>query len=290
MTAVSTALTGNSALNGITSNAGTFVFSNGAGLNTPALTNTGTLDVDASGNGGSSLTVGGTLTNMGSVDVGNNGIAAAATLTVAALANSGTIYLTSGTAAATLKDTGAFGNTDFVEIDAFGGGGGSVLTISGALTNSSTLAIGNTSLSKATTVTAAGLANTGEINLTGGTATKATLDITAAAPATWTGTVDLTGDALLEFTGTTGITAIGTSADITLNGAATTSGAGKQQSNHRGQRIDDAVATNGGTLNLENGASLTTSGGQLTNNGTVEVDYFWEHRQQQLDDRRDPDQ
>ena len=211
LVAVSTALTGNSALNGITSNAGTFVFSNGAGLSTPGLTNTGTLYVDASGSGGSSLTIGGTLTNMGYVDVGNSGITAAATLTVTGLANSGTIYLTSGTAAAVLKDTGAFGNTDFVGIDAFSGGGGSALTISGTLTNSSTFEVGNGNLIKATTVTAAGLSNTGTIALTGGTATQAALDITASAPATWTGTAELTGDALLEFTGTTGITAIGTS-------------------------------------------------------------------------------
>ena len=55
-------------------------------------------------------------------------------------------------------------------------------------------------------MTANGLANTGTIDLTGGAGT-ATLDITAAAPATWTGTLS-SGDALLEFK-SGGITAIG---------------------------------------------------------------------------------
>ena len=66
-------------------------------------------------------------------------------------------------------------------------------------------------------MTAAGLSNTGTIELTGGAATMATLDITAAAPATLGGTFDLSGDALLEFA-SGGITAIGAGC-IFLNGA-----------------------------------------------------------------------
>ncbi len=51
--------------------------------------------------------------------------------------NSDFIYLTSGTAAATLKDTGAFGNTDYVEVDiGYNAAGGSILTVGGTLTNS----------------------------------------------------------------------------------------------------------------------------------------------------------
>jgi len=132
-------------------------------------------------------------------------------VTAAALTNSEQIELTSGAAAATLKVTGAFGNTDFVSIDAGFGGGSSALTVGGTLTNSGSFDIGNVDLGKALTVTAAGLANTGTISLTGGVATLATLDIAAAAPATLTGSFNLTGDALLEFK-SGGITAIGTGA------------------------------------------------------------------------------
>ena len=53
-----------------------------------------------------------------------------------------------------------------MEVD-YGGTGGSTLTIGGRLTNNGALDIGDTSLTKATTVTAAGLANTGTINLSG---------------------------------------------------------------------------------------------------------------------------
>ena len=118
-------------------------------------------------------------------------------------------------------------------------------------------------------MTAAGFSNTGTINLTGGTATRATLDITAAAPATLTGTYNLSGDALLEFA-SGGIMAIGTSANSTLNGATALVALPTAVT------TDSALttlATNAGTLNFENGASLTTTGG-LTNSSTIEVDYF----------------
>ena len=81
-----------------------------------------------------------------------------------------------------------------------------------ALTNTGTVGIGNSGLGTATTVTAKGLANTGTINLFGGTATRATLDINATAPATWTGSANLSGDALLEFASGM-ITAIGSDAN-----------------------------------------------------------------------------
>ncbi len=193
LVALSTALTTDSALTGLASNAGTFVLENGAALTTTVgLTNSDFVEVDQLwSSGGSSLTIGGALTNNSSetIEIGNSSLSKATTVTTASVANSGTIDLTSGTAAATLKVTGAFGNTDLVEIDTGFGGGGSILTIGGTLTNSGSFYVGNTSLAKATTVAAAGLSNTGTIELTGGAATKATLDITAAAPATLGGDV-----------------------------------------------------------------------------------------------------
>jgi hypothetical protein len=211
------------------------------------------------------------LTNgFDTIEIGNTTLTKATTVTAASIANGGNLELNSGMAAAvTLKDAGAFGNTDFAEIDAGLGAGGSILTIGGTLTNSGTIEIGNTSLTKATTVTAAGLANTGTIDLTGGAATKATLDITTAAPATLAGTYNLSGDALLEFA-SGGITAIGTGGDLSLNGTAALVALSTALT------TDSALtglASNTGTFSLENGASLTTTVA-FANSATTEVDYF----------------
>ena len=82
---------------------------------TVGLTNSDFIEVDSFGSsGGSSLTIGGALTNNSSetIEIGNSSLSKATTVTTASLANAGSIDLTSGTAAATLKVTGAFGNTD----------------------------------------------------------------------------------------------------------------------------------------------------------------------------------
>ena len=113
LVALSTALTSNSALPKLATNGGTLNFENGASLTTTTgLTNSATVEVDYFGsNGGSTLTIGGALANNSSFYVGNTSLTKATTVTAGAMANSGTIDLISGTAAATLKDTGAFGNT-----------------------------------------------------------------------------------------------------------------------------------------------------------------------------------
>ena len=146
--------------------------------------------------------------------------------------------------------------------------GGSTLTVGGTLTNSGyAFDIGNTAITKATTVTAAGLSNTGTIDLTGGASTKTTLDITGAAPATLGGTYDLSGDALLEYK-SGGITAIGSGADLSLNGALALVALSTALT------TDSALtglASNAGTFSLENGASLTTTVG-FTNSSFLGVD------------------
>jgi hypothetical protein len=87
-----------------------------------------------------------------------------------------------------------------VDYDILGTGdaGGSSLTVGSTLTNKGDLDIGNSGLTTAATVIAAGLSNavTGTIDLIGGSA-QATLDITGAAPATLTEVVFLLGHALL---------------------------------------------------------------------------------------------
>ncbi len=66
-------------------------------------------------------------------------------------------------------------------MDYFGSSGGSKLTVGGTLTNNANIYVGNTGLTKATTVTANALANTSGITLSGGMGTNtATLTATGA--------------------------------------------------------------------------------------------------------------
>jgi hypothetical protein len=113
----------NSALTGLSGNAGTFILSSGTTLATNTVVpfsntgtfslqygsafstnggidfdNSGTLNVDAAGGaGGSTLTVGGVLSNTGTVNLGTNfgggNISAPITVTTAGLSNAGTINI-----------------------------------------------------------------------------------------------------------------------------------------------------------------------------------------------------
>ena len=134
--ALSSNLATNSALASLATNGGTFVLENGASLaTTVGLTNNGTIEVDVSGNGGSKLTIGGTLTNNEFLEIGNSIITTATAVTVAALSNSSEVEVTSGTAATTLKVTGGLTNSETVSIEKLFGSGGSIVTIGGTLTN-----------------------------------------------------------------------------------------------------------------------------------------------------------
>ncbi len=127
--------------------------------------------------------------------------------------------MTSGTAAATLKDTGAFGNTDYVEIDyGYGAAGGSSLTVGGTLTNSGSLRHRQQQPQQGDDGDRSGSrqhrddqpdrrhGDQDDVGHHGSGAGDVERDD------------DLSGDALLEFA-SGGITAIGTSANLTLNGA-----------------------------------------------------------------------
>ena len=243
------------------------------------LTNTGVVEVDTSGfgaggSGGSTVKIGGALTNIASgfegvFSVGNITLSRATTVTAGSVTNSGTLDLTSGTAAPKLIVGSGFTNTGFAEIDT-SDAGGSVLAIGGTLTNSASgfdqgVAIGNASLSKATLVTAKALANTGTIDITGAAAIAATLHITGAAPMNLAGTYVLTGDALLEFDSGK-VTALASGASLTLNGTKALVASGLPTISALG-----GLASNAGTLVLENGAVLTTTGG-FANSGTLDID------------------
>ena len=94
----------NSALTGLTTNAGTFVlrgengFGTGVTLSIAALSNTGTTLVDYyNGDGGTTLTIGGQLNNTGTLDIGNQYISAATSVSAASLLDSGALTLQGGT-------------------------------------------------------------------------------------------------------------------------------------------------------------------------------------------------
>jgi hypothetical protein len=340
--------TTDTALTGLTSNAGQFQLEDGAALTIAGgLANSGNLYVNANGSGGSTLAIDGTLTNSGYVQVGNNALAT--TVTVQALDNTGQINIdggdttepavlsvaaaapqtwtgtlniggdgelefagttgigTIGTGAqinlygpqaivatgslgtttdtaltalasnagqfqledgATLTLTGGLANSGNLYVNA-NGSGGSTLAIDGTLANSGYVQVGNNTL--ATTITAQGLDNTGQINIDGGDTTEpAVLSIAADTPQTWTGTVNVSGDGMLEFGGTTGIGTIGTGAQINLYGPQAIIATGSL-----GTTTDTALtalASNAGQLLLQNGASLAITGG-LSNSGNLYQDY-----------------
>ena len=154
------------------------------------------------------------------------------------------------------------------------GDGGSSLTLAGALTNSGTLAIGNATLSASDKVTAASLDNTGSIHLTGSSANQALLDVTAGSAGFGTagvlsGNVRLSGDSAIEFASGQ-ITSLAADAQLHLNG--------------NDAFIEDSTALGsnsaltglasigaGATFDLENGASVSTTGA-LVNDGDVYLD------------------
>ncbi len=332
------------------------------------LTNGGTVDLDRFfGEGGSDLTIGGTLANAGAVFIGNTGLSAATQLTATGLVNTGSIFVqgnpTSGTrtqatldiagtvssalsgrlsvagdadvalgsavtsigsggeldllgsqarvslgvgagntaladlainvgildleggtgsgaGGASLTTTVDFANSGTVELDRFFGEGGSSLTLGGTLTNANSVFIGNTGLSAAVQVTAAGLVNTGSIfiqgNPTSGTATQATLDITGTVSSALSGRLSVAGDADVALG--SAITSIGSAGELDLLGsqARVSLGVGA------GNTALTGLGSNAGILDLEGGtgsgaggASLTTTADFANSGGTVELDRFF---------------
>ena len=184
-----------------------------------------------------------------------------------------TISITNSSATLLVQDvvtgltSGDFTNSGTFDVDTNNGGGGSDLTIGGILTNSGTVNIGTSNLSAATTVVAGGLSNTGALNLTGSASKEAILDITTAAPATWTGTANLFGNALLEFA-SGGITSIASGGKLVVGAAdAYVADAGTTGSDSALTGLDSVA----GTFELDYGAAVSLSGG-LTVTGTLNLD------------------
>jgi hypothetical protein len=183
--------------------------------------------------------------------------------------NAGILNLENG---AVVVVAGGLTNTGALDVDIGSGTGGSQLTIGGSLTNSAIISpngvkIGNAELSAATIVKAAGLSNTGVTEITGAPSVQATLDIAGAAMPTLTGELILTNDALLEYR-SGAITAIGGGSELWLHGAGARVALASAPGRNSALKM---LATNLGTLIIENGAAVNTTTG-LSNSGLVEVD------------------
>ncbi len=129
-------------------------------------------------------------------------------------------------------------------------GGNSRVALTGSLSNSGRIEIGNSTLSQATMVSVVGFSNTGEIDLTGSASVQASLLVEPAAPATLSGKFFLTGDALLAFE-SGAITAIGNNAELSLTGAKARMALGSALGTNSALT---QLGGNVGTLRLEGGA------------------------------------
>jgi filamentous hemagglutinin len=231
-----------------------------------AVSNSGALQVDTGGPGGTTLNIGGTLTNLHVVNIGNNAATATTKVGVGGLNNSAnsSVNLTGG---AVLTVAGSLNNSQggFLQVDN-SGSGGSVLTVGKQLIDNGSLTIGNSGLIRSTTVKAAGLAGAGSVAMNEGTAATATLNITGAAPTTLLGNYNLSGNALIEF-GSGGVSTIDKGASLTLNGAKALVALKSAPTSNSALK---GLAQNAGSLSLQNGAALAT--GALDNSNSLSVD------------------
>ncbi|HEV8679644.1 MAG TPA: hypothetical protein VGQ90_09740 [Stellaceae bacterium] len=184
--------------------------------------------------------------------------------------NAGILELDSSAA---IQTSGSFSNDGTLYIDGYYyGTGGATLSFGGVLTNTGNLVIGNNGLAAATTVSAAGLANAGNITLTGGIGTagnQAVLEITG--PATDSGTITIYGDAALN----AGSLTVANGGSVTLTSGGTTSGVnigagGREIVASGGITITPTIA--GGILELAGG---TVAGGGIVfiaGDGTLRID------------------
>ena len=295
--------------------------------------NSGTLDVDSgSGEGGSSLTVTGTLKNTSTIQIGIGSLNAATTVTLGSFTNSGgasisldgssskhivTLAFTGGTdafssnagtfdmshGAMSLDESGSFSNTGIfgirndttltvnggiansgtLDVDSGSGQGGSSLTVTGTLNNTSAIQIGNGTLNAATNITLGNLTNGSgaSFSLTGGQLEdKVALSVSG----------DIENDGTFTAQESTSLTVGGnltnaTDATMSINGApknaATLSVSGGVTNDGIFAAYNEASLFVGGNLinsvtfdidseSGKGGSSLTVTG-ELNNTGTVQI-------------------
>lgn len=196
------------------------------------------------------------------IDAGAAQVTAGVTVQSISLGSLGTVNFES---AGTSHITGALTDAGHLLFDTGAGKGGSVLTIGAALTNSGVIKIGNATLSAADSITVAALNNFsgathGEIDMVGAATVRDRLNVTSAAgfgiAGQLIGNVNLSGDSLIEFASGK-IASIASGSELTLNGkSAFVADAASLTSNS----ALNALTTISGTLDLRNGASITTTG------------------------------
>ena len=177
---------------------------------------------------------------------------------------------------AAVSTTGSLVNDGTIRLDVVGGDGGSSLTLAGALTNSGSLTIGNATLSAADEVTAAALDNTGSILLNGSGANQALLDVTGGAgfgaAGVLSGDVQLSGDSAIEF-GSGQITRLAQGAQLHLDGSdAFIEDSGNGLGSNSALTGLASIGA-GATLDLENGAAVSTTGALVNDGLDLDTNY-----------------
>jgi hypothetical protein len=156
--------------------------------------------------------------------------------------------------------------------------GGSVLAVKKTLTvtTSGRVFIGSGSLEQTSQVSAAALANSGSLTLTGGATQYAVLNV--AGPASFgtaghvTGNLSLSGPARIQFGGAGVLTAIDTGASLFLTGATAVIANATSSTTNSALK---GLAVNHGVLDLADGASVSTTGG-LNNTDFIQIDSTFE--------------
>jgi hypothetical protein len=156
----------NSALD-LSSNAGSLSISDNALTSTGDLTNSGSINIDTSGYGGSDLAIDGTLTNSGSgsaIYIGNGGLSSPTSVTAAGVVNQGQFTLIGGASVSTIA---GFDNSGTLDVDWSSSTSGSSLDVGGTLSNEPTshIYVGSSSSYTSTTLTADALNNAGNIDV-----------------------------------------------------------------------------------------------------------------------------
>ncbi len=206
------------------------------------------------------------------------------------IAGNGVLDLRDGETLTTTTGLTVNGGDGRLKVDAYGGRGGSVVTIGGNLTTNSFgsfsdggVQVGNTNMTVADLLTVDGTLNDtgGLVNIIGGQAgASATLAVTGAAQSTFTGNVSIVGDsggASLDY-GSGGITAIGDGAsnggDIYIDGPLAYAEVGATNSNSALTGL--ATIAGNGLLDLRDGETLTTTTGLTVNggDGRLKVDAY----------------
>ena len=178
--------------------------------------------------------------------------------------------------------TGTLANTGSVNLDFFGNQGGSSLSVGGTLTNTSsgTVQIGTSggSLSATSTLSAAGLSNSGTIDLFGNASNPANqANLTVTGPASNSGTVNILsagnlsvtggGNTYAQTAGTTNILAGGTlsAPNINITGG-TLQGNGTVAGN---LNVSAAGTVQGDVPNTNTPATMTVNGNYNQTGGTL---------------------